>query len=139
MCEKFSKQCGNWLFHFFFQKFQSNQYILIRGGKASSKLNFYAFTAFYRNGHFPPPNQLTVETRLERVIEKEPFHISLYNKNKEHWPLWTARHTASNWIYVITRLIECTVLSIAQINVHLTGGEAGRWSAPGYYLCCSLI
>lgn len=75
---------------------------------------------FYPN----TPNQLTLKTRLERVIENDLFHIFLYNKIRNSGPLNFQAYDIKLVLCHYPAHRMCSAISIAQINVYSTESES---------------
>lgn len=70
------------------------------------------------------PNQLTLKTRLERVIENDLFHIFLYNKIRISGPLNFQAYDIKLVLCHYPAHRMCSAISIAQINVYSTESES---------------
>lgn len=71
-----------------------------------------------------PPNQLTLKTRLERVIENDLFHIFLYHKIRNTGPLNFQAYDIKLVLCHYPAHTMCSAISIAQINVYSTESES---------------
>lgn len=69
-------------------------------------------------------NQLTLKTRLERVIENDLFHIFLYNKIRISGPLNFQAYDIKLVLCHYPAHRMCSAISIAQINVYSTESES---------------
>lgn len=101
---------------------------LISRNEAVGKQNFHVTLNFIVSGvslFYPnSPNQLTLKTRLERVIENDLFHIFLYNKIRNSGPLNFQSYDIKLVLYHYPAHRMCSAISIAQINVYSTESES---------------
>lgn len=101
--------------------------LICRNEAVGNKISTWHLTSLYLA--FPffiriPPNQLTLKTRLERVIENDLFHIFLYNKIRNSGSLNFQAYDIKLVLCHYPAHRMCSAISIAQINVYSTESES---------------